>query len=39
MFIQNSYQEMSFVQIASFWYENFVVISITLTAEALHLFR
>jgi len=22
-------QEMSFVQIASFWYENFVVISIT----------
>ena len=25
MFIQNSYQEMSFVQIASFWYENFVV--------------
>jgi len=29
MFIQNSYQELSFVQIASFWYENFVVISIT----------
>jgi len=29
MFIQNSYQEMSFVQNASFWYENFVVISIT----------
>jgi len=28
MFIQNSYQEMSFIQIASFWYENFVVISI-----------
>jgi len=29
MFIQIYYQKMSFVQIASFWYENFVVISIT----------